>query len=844
MKYNISKIICILFIIQLCVIGANAQLKSMKNNSIMKIDYKSLVSRADLNYDTPVFRSEEGMPIGNGRMGTLVWTTPDALHYQINRVDVFAMGNNTNSFQDGHNNYSNGLGYVDINMIDYGDEVFSGRNFNQHLSVYEGLTTVSGNGVKARALAWTDGDVIATEIDDQRANPSTINIDLRMLRYSISYIDGKNWELTSNHAIQIKKGEHTATSRFEIRAGKIILIQEFKERDYYNASAVAIGVVGRESKAVYYNESTIRLSAKPGKGKFVMLTSNASSFDPKEDIANLALEQLNAAQSKNFDGLLQDNRTWWGNYWPKSIIRLHSADNVANEVEKNLTFYLYAMACCSRGDYMPGFRGMVWYTNGDMAMWGSQYWWNNNGTYFNGLTPVNRPELIEPVFKTFSNHYDAYATAARQQWGSKGIWIPETTWFNGPEVLPNNIADELRELYLVRKPWNERSKAFDDYAETKNDLNSRWNYLFLRRSSKAGENSSGPFAWVSHIMSTTGKIAYVYWLNYAYYLDKEWLREIGYPVIKGVAEFYCNFPNLVKESDGKYHLHYVNNLESNWGGKDTPEELMAMNAMIPIAIRCSEILGVDADRRPVWKEILDNLIPLPPSTISSSYYDYTNIGHKNTELHNVVFAEYKKRTPKVDVNTNVNVLSRTPVVAANLGLSEDIKYLIPAQIRSSKQGNNCDVPGSGESGLGVLRNRLMLREGPGAIECERLGLASQATCTALLQSVPFSPGGDPVNYIFPAWPKEWDAQFTLAARNAFLISASMEKGQIEFVEIQSVKGGTCLVQNPWKEDELTVYRNGEKSKNISGKLLTLPSKVGETIILVPKGKKLPNKEVF
>ncbi|MDR0430826.1 MAG: hypothetical protein LBH58_10165, partial [Tannerellaceae bacterium] len=383
-----------------------------------------------------------------------------------------------------------------------------------------------------------------------------------------------------------------------------------------------------------------------------------------------------------------------------------------------------------------------------------------------------------------------------------------------------------------------------DYAETKNDLNSRWNYLFLKRSSKAGENSSGPFAWVSHIMSTTAKIAHVYWLNYAYYLDKEWLREIGYPVIKGVAEFYCNFPNLVKESDGKYHLHYVNNLESNWGGKDTPEELMAMNAMIPIAIRCSEILGVDTDRRPVWKEILNNLTPLPPSIISSSYYDYTNIGHKNTELHNIVFAEYKKRTPKVDANTNVNVLSRIPVVAANLGLSEDIKYLIPAQIRSSKQGNNCDVLGSGESGLGVLRNRLMLREGPGAIECERLGLASQATCTALLQSVPLSPDGDPVNYIFPAWPREWDAQFTLAARNAFLISASMEKGQIEFVEIQSAKGGICLVQNPWEEDELTVYRNGKKSKNISGKLLTLPSKVGETIILVPKGKKIPTKEVF
>jgi hypothetical protein len=141
------------------------------------------------------------------------------------------------------------------------------------------------------------------------------------------------------------------------------------------------------------------------------------------------------------------------------------------------------------------------------------------------------------------------------------------------------------------------------------------------------------------------------------------------------------------------------------------------------------------------------------------------------------------------------VLSRTPVVAANLGLADDVRCLIPAQIRSVKE-DNCDYPGSGESGAGVLRNRLTLREGPGAIECERLGLASHALQNALLQSVPPSPRKEPVNFIFPAWPKQWDAQFTLAARDAFLISASKEKGRIEFVEIHSNKGGQCRVKNP------------------------------------------------
>ncbi|MDR1407137.1 MAG: DUF5703 domain-containing protein [Tannerella sp.] len=836
MKRKTSKMMYMLLVCQLCIPVIHAQPKG----GSMKADYERLASKADLNYTTPVVRSEEGLPIGNGRMGTLVWTTPNAIHYQINRVDVFAMGCNTTGFQDGHNNYSNGLGYVDINTVDYGDEVFTGNAFNQHLSVYDGLATVDGNDLKARVLAWTDGDVVATEIDDRRAGASGINIDLRMLRYAVSYIDGKNWELASNHAIQIRQGDHSATSRLEIRDGRILLIQEFKEREYYCASAVAIGIAGRRSKAVYYNEATVRLSAEPGQGRFNILTSSACSYDPHEDIARKALAQLDAAQAKDFDNLLHDNRTWWAAYWPKAFIRLHSADGAADEAEKNFTYYLYLMGSCSRGDYMTGFRGMLWYTNADMAMWGSQYWWNNQGTYFNGMTPLNRPELLEPVFETFLRHYDSYATAARQQWGSKGIWIPETTWFNGIEELPDSIADEMRELYLARKPWSERSKSFMDFAESRNDLNSRWNFLFLRRSSKTGE-VGGPFAWTSHIMSSTAKIAYVYWLNYAYHLDREWLRTKGYPVIRGVVEFYSNFPNLYKEADGKYHLHYVNNLESNWGGKDTPEELLAMRAMIPIAIRCSEILDADADRRPVWKEILDNLTPIPASQISAEYYDYCNVGNR-THFQTTLEA-YKRRYARVDDNTVVRVLSRVGVAAANLGLADDVKHLIPAQIRSTKE-DNCDVVGSGESGCGVLRNRLMLREGPGAIECERLGLASQALCTALLQSVPPSPGEEPVNYIFPAWPKEWDAQFTLAARNAFLISASMEKGQIEFVEIQSAKDGRCLLRNPWGEDELTVYRNGKKSGNMSGLQLTLPAKAGETITLVPKGGTLPAKEVF
>ena len=72
------------------------------------------ISHSDLVYDRPVARSEEGIPVGNGRMGSLVWTTLSQLRFQINRVDVYANNCATNSFFERHNDDRGGCAYLDI----------------------------------------------------------------------------------------------------------------------------------------------------------------------------------------------------------------------------------------------------------------------------------------------------------------------------------------------------------------------------------------------------------------------------------------------------------------------------------------------------------------------------------------------------------------------------------------------------------------------------------------------------------------------------------------------------------------------------------------------------------
>src|SRR5215470_6742650 len=98
------------FAILVAVHFSAAKAADKGSNSPLKLDYRALVSRADLDYREPTTRSEEGQPIGNGRMGSLIWTTPSAMHFQINRVDVFGEDSYTTSFPKQDTDYASGCG--------------------------------------------------------------------------------------------------------------------------------------------------------------------------------------------------------------------------------------------------------------------------------------------------------------------------------------------------------------------------------------------------------------------------------------------------------------------------------------------------------------------------------------------------------------------------------------------------------------------------------------------------------------------------------------------------------------------------------------------------------------
>ena len=61
---------------------------------MMTVDYPALVARADLDLKIPLGPADTenpGLPLGNGRLGTLLWMGgPNILSMQLNHTDVFA----------------------------------------------------------------------------------------------------------------------------------------------------------------------------------------------------------------------------------------------------------------------------------------------------------------------------------------------------------------------------------------------------------------------------------------------------------------------------------------------------------------------------------------------------------------------------------------------------------------------------------------------------------------------------------------------------------------------------------------------------------------------------------
>lgn len=780
---------------------------------------------SDIAYDQPASAPDAGHPIGNGRMGTMVWTSPDAIHFQINRADVFAV-NRDHQGRPGQigsaTDYCGGIAGV---VVHTGGQPFAPgeKSFRQRLSLDNAECVIESTGLSVRCFISADSDILVMEVDDRRASPQRLKVTVSMLR-----------------SPEVIAGQNIATSAFSEVPSRIVLSQRFRERDYFNASAIAVGVAG-DGVEIEQTAATDRTLVLPAaQKKQVILISSAAAWKPDSDVAATAVALVNAAGSRSFDELRESHQAWWKKFWSRSFVKLKSADGRAEQVERWRNLLLYHMASSSRGELPPKWNGSLFVTTGDQRRWGSQYWvWTTEMLYF-PLLAADAIDLTDPFFNMYVRQLPNCERAARQRWGVSGAFFPETTSFDGPTVLPDDVAAEFQDVLLGRKPHTAMSPRAKALCQFDSQL------------SVVIDPYKGRFAWISHVTSSGSEVAVHAWWRYRHTGDREWLRTHAYPLLRGTVEFYRQL--VKKEADGLYHLSGTNVHEDFWGVKDSIMDLAAIRGTVPLAIRAAEILEVDSELRGHWKELLEHLAPYPMGSdprakaltgsvlaedVWAAGYRGEIDGQNNPEdvWLTPIFPFEAWTLETHDAATDaiaqkaLDLASRHAAVLGGAGLNTAIRSPIAA-VRAGRGKELPKILERYRAAFAPLPNGMSLFEGPTAASVEHLGLLSMTLQEALMQSVSAHPGEPEIIRVFAAWPPEWEASFRLLARGGFGVCSEIKEGKVGFVEIESRIGEECRLRNPWGTECVLAEVDGPSQK-LAGEILQFNTKAGKRYRISP-----------
>lgn len=478
----------------------------------------------------------------------------------------------------------------------------------------------------------------------------------------------------------------------------------------------------------------------------------------------------------------------WYEYWSKSAVELED-----RELERIWYHNQYWLACCLRpGKVAPGLFGN-WSMGNIGTAWHGDYHMNyNTQQVFWGVFSSNHVEQHLPYVDLVEKLMPMAEWNARVQFGLPGAYFPHSAY-----PVPSNVNP-----YPV-PPWGY------EICETP------WTVQSL-------------------------------WWHYEYTRDEDYLRRV-YPLMKAATDFLVAY--VKKGNDGKYHIAPSVSPE-NWGltvdfrlNRDCIIDLALTEFLLDAMLEASRILGRDAELRPRWQEVRENLAPYPEGegpygrvwldvvdaplewvynvpVTTSPVFPCEQVGFdRRAELLGIA-----RRTVETVRLEGGNDLVWLPLVRARLGMLDldwfkrEVRYcLIPNGVANDR------VRQIGGRYRDTTNFDFMMRMG---IWTENLSLPAVIN-ECLLQST------HGVIRLFPNTTNLGPARFrNLRARGAFLVSAAWDGYKITEAEILSEKGGRVRLLSPWPE---TTVMSGSREipATLAGGILEFATEPGERYRLVP-----------
>ncbi len=540
----------------------------------------------------------------------------------------------------------------------------------------------------------------------------------------------------------IESGECTTLPAPQVKEldGQLVIEQqfypdlEFDEGFRYLMAPFVTGL-GVHETTNYTNDAVLNIFADEDvlEGEIaVAITTSTDDGGPEAELARVR-EQLAGDLSAATRKLENATHALAEEFWSKSSV------TIDHPVLENAWYeMLHIRRCTYRGDVVaPGLA--LPSTVKDYSLWHGDYHMNiNYQMCFWGDYISNHIDLGDSFFPGMDYMVDIGRKLARDYWGARGTFIQLAGY-------PFPIAD-------------------DPYG-------------------------TGALCRMTYM---TGWVSGYYWWRYRFTLDREWLEQVGYPVIRDCGLFYLDF--LEKRDDGKYHAWPSMQGESMFTGKvedytDRPQVVRHARYGVQCALRAAQALGVDEDLQAQWQDVLDNLVAVD-------------------DLDALGYSEEKKRryalNPPAFVGSDVGDCAMPAEDAPG-------DYLVPNRDGCGFQAwpvtmhlhNDAfvaerDIPNFAGTLKrwrrpgGMMRAWSMAGHSYIGAYGESLGMLGPLQ-EFMLQS------WDEVVRLFPNWKADIDASFAnLRAEGAFLISAEWKDGALASATIHSERGAPCRLEWPWE----------------------------------------------
>ena len=737
------------------------------------------MSRYNVIWNTPSKDASGVMPIGNGDMAAGV--------YAIENGDLFLLLSKNDAY-----NYMGDIfktGRVKINISP--NPFLVGKAFKQTLDLVTGSILIEADGIKIRVWADANKPLFHVEVNAPKEVSVTAQTDLW------NRIDHTVYNKTA--AYTSLGGWHpnepaTQDVRLE-KDGKLIWYYAVADRSTYKDDLKFYDVEDMATKfqdPFRFNTFGNLMESPQLKLMDGKLSGKAKSFDIriygltlKTPIANNWVDTIEKLSFQPIS-LMSDwkkHNDWWSSFWKKSWIitsdntiakddreKLNGEVSVSGKREEkdgaaltaqSYNIFRFLMACQSRGNVQTKFNGGLFtqqlllakndkrsrsakvlqadstcLDNEDDRLWGRRFTFQNQRLLYWPLLASGDFDLMKPFFNYYTNMLEMRKAITKAWFGCEGAYFRENIEPTGAE---QDIGDG-------------------------------------GHPPKVRPNDEG---WYTRYHYNSGLEALAMMIDRVSYTnDTRYLDSIVVPFAREVLLFFDQ--HFGRSIDGKLNIANANSLETWWIATNPAPDIAGLRFCMDELLKMKA--GTKADRAS-WTKFRSEIPEIPLQTIEGKQaivpaQEYVNKkkNSENAELYPVFpFRCYGMALGTGDiVNWTMKYRTCKDVLNDACWTQDQIHWAYAGNAIEASKGlvrrfrvasKQCRFPLYGQ-------------EGPDSCpDFDHFGSGSIALQKMLLQEE------NGKLFLFPAWPKTWDANFKLYAMNNTTVEGEVKNGKVLRIKV-------------------------------------------------------------